>query len=113
MNCENHTVESLMTDLSLFYLNLKSSGGWKIKMNKHQQIIALMTKLNKMGTKFSKISKLSSNGGASLATLSAEQQEMKGNFPLWQIKKVENGAEHSMIKCDGAKWYWCEDGHSF
>jgi hypothetical protein len=27
---------------SLFYLNLKSSGGWKIETNKHQHIIALI-----------------------------------------------------------------------
>jgi hypothetical protein len=38
---------------------------------------------------------------------------MKGNFPLWQNKKVENEAEHSMIEHDGAKRYWCEDEHSF
>jgi hypothetical protein len=71
-----------------------------------------MTKNNKMKTKLLKISKPSSSGGASLVTLSTEQQEMKGKFPLWQIINVENGAEHNMIKCDGAKWYWCDNGHS-
>ena len=40
-----------MTELSLFCLNLKSSGGWKIETNKHQQIIALTTQLNEMETK--------------------------------------------------------------
>ena len=74
--------------------------------NKHQQIIALTTKLNEMETKLLKISKPSSCGSAPIATPPNEQQEMKGNFPLWQIKKIKNGAEHSMFECNGAKWYW-------
>ncbi len=39
-----------MNKLPLFSLNLKSSGGWKIETNKHQQIIALTTQLNEMET---------------------------------------------------------------
>ena len=35
INRENYTSESLMTKASLFSLNLKSSGGWKIETNKH------------------------------------------------------------------------------
>jgi hypothetical protein len=82
--------------------------------NKHQQIIALTTKLNEMETKLLKISKPSFGGSAPVATPSKEQQEKKGYFPLlWQINKIVNGTEHSMIKHDCAKWYWCRDGHSF
>jgi hypothetical protein len=60
-----------------------------------------------METKLFKISKPSSGGGASITTPPNEQQEMKGKFPRWQIKKIENGAEHSMIviEFNGAKWY--------
>ncbi len=43
MNRKNYTAESLMTESSLFCLNLKSSAGSKIETNKHQQIIALTT----------------------------------------------------------------------
>jgi hypothetical protein len=55
MNRENYTAESLMTESSLFCLNLKSSGGWKIETNTHQQIIALTTQLNEMETKLAKL----------------------------------------------------------
>jgi hypothetical protein len=115
MNRENYTAESLMTESSLFCLNLKSSGGWKIETNKHQQIIALTTQLNEMETKLAKLTP--KVGGAILpkttADASANTQDMKGNFPLWRIKKVQSSEEHSMIERDGAKWYWCEDGHFF
>jgi hypothetical protein len=37
-----------MNEASLYYINLKSSGGWKIETNKHQQIIALTTQINEM-----------------------------------------------------------------
>ena len=55
MNCKNYTAESLMTESSLFCLNLKSSGSWKIETNKHQQIIANTTQLNEMETKLMKL----------------------------------------------------------
>ncbi len=44
-----------MNEASLFALNLKSSGGWKIETNTHQQIIALTTQLNEMETKLAKL----------------------------------------------------------
>jgi hypothetical protein len=112
MNRENYTAESLMTELSLFYLNLKYSGGWKIETNKHQQIIALTTQLNEMETKLAKLTP--KVGGATLPkTTTADTSEMKGRFPLWRLQKVPSFKEHCMIERDGAKWYWCEDGHSF
>jgi len=115
MNCANYTAESLMTESSLFCLNLKSSGGWKIETNKHQQIIALTTQLNEMETKLTKLTP--KVGGAILpkttADAPANTQDMKGKFPLWRIKKVQSSEEHSMIKRNGAKWYWCKDGHFF
>ncbi len=36
MNRKNYSLESLMNEASLYYINLKSSGGWKIETNKHQ-----------------------------------------------------------------------------
>jgi hypothetical protein len=110
MNCENYTAELLMTKSSLFRLNLKSSGGWKIETNKHQQIIALFTQLNEMGTKLAKLTPKVSV--ASLHKTTANTPDMKGKFPLWRLKKVSSSEEHCMVEQYGVKWYWCEDGHS-
>jgi hypothetical protein len=30
-----------------------------------------------------------------------------------RLKKVQSTEEHCMVERDGAKWYWCEDGHFF
>ena len=101
-----------MTESSLFCLNLKSSGGWKIEPNKDQQIIALTTQLNEMETKLAKLTP--KVGGTTLPkTIAADTPDMKGKFPLWHLKKVPSSEEHCMVQRDGAKWYWCEDGHSF
>jgi hypothetical protein len=80
MNRENYTAELLMTESSLFCLNLKSSGGWKIETSKHQQIIALTTQLNEMETKLAKLTP--KVGGASLPKTTADTPDMKGKFPL-------------------------------
>jgi hypothetical protein len=78
----------------------------------NQQIIALTTQLNEMETKFATLT--SKVGGNTLPkTTTADTSEMKGRFPLWQLQKVPSSKEHCMIERDGAKWYWCEDGHSF
>jgi hypothetical protein len=101
-----------MTESSLFCLNLKSSGGWKIETNKHQQIIALTTQLNEMETKLAKLTP--KVGGNTLPkTTTADTLEMKGRFPLWRLQKVPSSKEHCMIEQDVVKWYWCENGHSF
>jgi hypothetical protein len=56
-------------------------------------------------------------GGAILpkmtSTTPANNQEMKGSFPLWRLKKIPSTDEHCMVERDGAKWYWCKDGHFF
>jgi hypothetical protein len=113
MNRENYTSESLMNEASLFALNLKSSGGWKIETNKHQQIIALTTQLNEMESKLANLTP--KVGGPSLPKTIANTGDTsyKGTFGLWRLKKVQSSEEHCMVEKDGAKWYWCEDGHSF
>ena len=114
MNRENYTSESLMNEASLFALNLKSSGGWKIETNKHQQIIALTTQLNEMESKLAKLTP--KVGGPSLPKTIVNTGDTpigRGTFGLWRLKKVQNSEEHCMVERDGAKWYWCEDGHSF
>ena len=114
MNRENYTSESLMNEASLFALNLKSSGGWKIETNKHQQIIALTTQLNEMESKLAKLTP--KVGGPSLPKTIANTGDTpngKGTFGLWRLKKVQSSEEHCMVERDGKKWYWCEDGHSF
>ncbi len=97
------------------FINLKSSGGWKIETNKHQQIIALTTQLNEMESKLAKLTP--KVGGLSLpktiVNTTGDTQDKKGTFPLWRLKKVQSSEEHCMVERDGAKWYWCEDGHSF
>jgi hypothetical protein len=111
MNHKNYTAEFLMTESSLFCLNLKSSGGWKIETNKHQQIIALTTRLNEMETKLAIFTP--KVGGAQITKTPTSNTQEKGNFPLWRIRKVSNSEQHCMVKQDGAKWYWCKDGYSF
>jgi hypothetical protein len=111
MNCENYSLELLMNEASLYCINLKSSGGWMIEANKHQQIIALSTQINEMNAKLSKLTPKAGNTPA--VKTAGDSQEMKGKFPLWWLKKVSNSKEHCMIERNGAKWYWCEDGHSF
>ncbi len=50
-----------MNEASLYYINLKSSGGWKIETNMHQQIIAFMTQINVMNDKLSKLTPKAGN----------------------------------------------------
>jgi hypothetical protein len=100
-----------MTKSSLFCLNLKSSGGWKIETNKHQQTIALATQLNEIETKLAKVT--TKVGGAPLTKIPTDTQDMKGKFPLWRLKKVLNSEELCMVERDGAKYYWCDDGHFY
>jgi hypothetical protein len=54
-------------------------------------------------------------GGPSLPKTIANTGDTsyKGTFGLWRLKKVQSSEEHCMVEKDGAKWYWCEDGHSF
>jgi hypothetical protein len=114
MNRENYTSESLMAEASLFSLNLKSSGGWKIETNKHQQIIALTTQLHEMENKLAELTpKVGGPSFPKTIVTTGDNSEMKGTFPLWRLKKVHSSEEHCMVERDGAKYYWCEDGHSF
>jgi hypothetical protein len=96
MNFKNYTAESLMTETSLFCLNLKSSGGWKIETNKHQQIIALTTQLNEMEIKLAKLTP--KVGGALFTKIPTDTQDTKGKFPLWCLKKVSNSEKHCMVE---------------
>jgi hypothetical protein len=102
INHENYTAKSLMTESSLFCLNLKSSGSWKIETNKHQQIIALITQHKEMETKLAKLT--AKVGGAPLTKISTNTHNMKGKFPLCCLKKVLNSKERCMVKRDGAKY---------
>ena len=121
MNCKNYTSAGLMCKASLYYLNLKFSGAWKMEINKHQQIIALTTQLSDMKSEILKLTNASkgggngggTSGGTLLVKTSDESQQKKGGFPLWRLEKIPSSAEHIMVKCEGQKWYWCEDGHSF
>jgi hypothetical protein len=62
MNCENYTSAGLMCEASLYYLNLKFSGTWKMEINKHQQIIALTTQLSDMKSEILKLTNASKGG---------------------------------------------------
>jgi hypothetical protein len=100
-----------MNEASLYYINLKSSGGWKIETNKHQQIIALTTQINEMNDKLSKLTPKA--GITPVVKIPSNSQETEGKFPLWRFKKISNSKEHCMIERNGTKWHWCEDGHLF
>ncbi len=92
--------KSLMNEVSLYYINLKSSGRWKIESNKHQQIIALTTQINEMNAKLSQLTPKA--GHTPVIKTPSDSQEMKGKFYLWWLKKVPNSEEHCMIKPNGA-----------
>jgi hypothetical protein len=121
MNCKNYTSAGLMHEASLYYLNLKFSGAWKMEINKHQQIIALTTQLSDMKSEILKLTNASkrggngggTSGGTLLIKTSDESQQKKGGFPLWRLEKIPSSAEHNMVEPEGQKWYWCKDGHSF
>jgi hypothetical protein len=70
-----------------------------------------MTQINEMNDKLSKLTPKASD--IIVIKTPGNSQEMKGKFPHWRLKKVSNFKEHCMIEPDGAKWYWCEDGHLF
>ncbi len=76
MNRENYSSESLMNEVSLYYFNLKSSGGWKIETNKHQQIIALTTQIDEMNDKLSKLTP--KTGNTPVIKIPGNSQEIKG-----------------------------------
>jgi hypothetical protein len=111
MNHKNYSSELLMNKASLHCINHKSSSRWKIETNKHQQIIGLTTQINEMNAKLSKLTLKA--GDTPVVKTPEDSQEIKGKFPLWLFKKVSNSKEHCMIECNGAKWYWCEDGLLF
>jgi hypothetical protein len=121
INCKNYTSAGLIRKASLYYLNLKFSGTWKMEINTHQQIIALTTQLSDMKSEILKLANASkgggngggTSGGTLLVKTSDESQQKKGNFPLWRLEKIPSSAEHNMVKRKGQKWYWCKDGHSF
>jgi hypothetical protein len=61
-----------------------------------------------------KLAKLTPKVGcAPFTKIPTDTQDMKGNFPLWHLKKVSNSEEHCMVEQDSTKYYWYEDGHSF
>jgi hypothetical protein len=121
MNHENYTSAGLMHEASLYYLNLKFSGAWKMEINKHQQIIALTTQLSDMKSEIVMLTNASkgggngegTSGGTLLVKTSDESQQKKGGFPLWRLEKVPSSADHNMVERKGKKWNWCKDGHSF
>ncbi len=94
-----------MRKASLYYLNLKFSGAWKMEINKHQQIIALTTQLSEMKSEILKLTNASkgggngggTSGGTLLVKTSDESQQKKGNFPLWRLEKIPSSAEHKLV----------------
>jgi hypothetical protein len=61
-----------------------------------------------------KLSKLTLKAGNTpVVKTPGDSQEMEGKFAPWQLKKVSNSKEHCMIERNGAKWYWCKNGHLF
>jgi hypothetical protein len=108
MNKFNVTSQILIDKASAYYVNLKNTGAWKVKLSKNLQLIALTTQISELE---SKISKLSTNSGSSKQN---EEAPARGNinYPfgeLWRLEMVDNKAEHNMIEGDGKTRYWCND----
>ena len=107
MNKLNVMSQTLINDASAYYINLKNTGAWKVELSKNLQLIALTTQISELE---SKISKLSTNSGSSKQN---KEAPARGNnnyvFEQWHLNKVDNKAEHNMVKRDGKAWYWCND----
>jgi hypothetical protein len=99
--------QTLINDASAYYVNLKNTGAWKAVLSKNLQLIALTMQISELE---SKISKLSTNSGSSKQN---KEAPARGNnnyvFEQWHLNKVDNKAEHNMVKRDGKAWYWCND----
>ncbi len=105
MNESQLSSQSLMGDASAYYVNLKNTGAWKVKLSRNTQIIALTTQLSKLKTEISKLkaSPMQNNSGTTVKGTSNN----KYVFELWRVERVNNNAEHNMIKRNGKTWYWC------
>ncbi len=73
-----------MNEASLYYINLKSSGRWKIETNKHQQIITLTSQINEMNAKLSQLTPKA--GNTPVVKAPSDSQEMKEKFYLLKLK---------------------------
>jgi hypothetical protein len=105
MNKSQLSSQSLMDDASAYYVNLGNTGARKVELSRNTQIIALTTQLSELKTENSKLKaspKQNNSGTTVKGTLNN-----KYVFEPWRIERVNNKAEHNMIKRDGKTWYWC------
>jgi hypothetical protein len=73
------------------------------------QIIALTTQISELKNEFSKVKIVSKSYKKTLTPGTDNSSNTKpwGNFELWRLTKVNNGAEFNMVEKDGKKLYWC------
>ena len=107
MGKRTFTSDVLMDEAELHYVNLVESNRWKPEHGSKEQIIALTTQIKSLEAKLSDAASNPKTSGKSGAGAGSTA------FPLWRLKKVENGKTHSVIEKDGKLWYWCEDGHAY
>ncbi len=56
MNKARVTSQTLIDDALAYYVNLKNTGAWRIKLSRNTQIIALTIQLSELKTEMTKLS---------------------------------------------------------
>jgi hypothetical protein len=114
MDKEIVTSQLLMDAAGTYFTNLVAFGSWKAEVSKHAQIIALTTQISELKNKFSKVKIAAKPNEKTLTSGTDDTSQAKqwGNFELWRLTKVINGAEFNTVKKDGKKLYWC-DQHQY
>ncbi len=102
MDKEIVTSQSLMDEAGTYFTNLVASGSWKADVSKHVQIIVLTTQISELKNKFSKVKITAKPNEKTLTSGTEDTSKAKqwGNFELWRLTKVNNGAEFNMVEKD-------------
>ncbi len=88
-------------DASTYYANMVASGDWKAEVNKHSQIIALITQISELKKEFNQAKALNNT----FTPASASSGPGSNKFEQWHLEKVDNKEEFNMIVKDGKTYY--------
>jgi hypothetical protein len=93
-----------MANASSYYTNLVASGNWKLEINKHAQIIALITQFLELKSEISQFNTSTKPSGDTGKVLCNKNDA----FQTWCLTKTDYGNKFNMVDKDGTKYYWCE-----
>jgi hypothetical protein len=91
-----------MDNASTFYTNLVASNNWKTGINKHAQIIALITQVSDLKKEFSQVKTLANTCTPTPAPCTSGPGTNK--FEQRHLEKINNEVEFNMIVKDGKKY---------